>query len=174
MAVAMTDQQLQQLITALTGVGGGAQVTGAAAVVGQMTPCLLGKDRIKRYKRWIDLIMDAENKMRFMGVTTNNPKVDFVRSCAGSELTELWDKEVRARFEAIPVDGDHARLEKHCLFNLLYVTNHLFAHFGAQIFNLNELIKPTITIRQFRFGKCMLKHNCCNGKIQSKIIHTHL
>ena len=78
MAVVMTDQQLQQLITALTGVGGGAQVTGAAAVVGQMTPCLLGNGCFKRYKRWIDWIMDAENKMRFMGVTTNDQKVDLV------------------------------------------------------------------------------------------------
>ena len=54
MAVAMTDQQLQQLITALTWAGGGAQVAGVAAVVGQMPPCLLGKDHIKRYKRWTD------------------------------------------------------------------------------------------------------------------------
>ena len=48
-----------------------------------------------------------------MGVATNDQKVDFVRSCAGFELTELWDKEVRVRFEAIPVNGDNARLEKH-------------------------------------------------------------
>ena len=60
---------------------------------------------------------------------------------------------MRARFEAIPVDGDHARLEKHTLYNLLYVTNHLFAHFGAQIINLNELIKLTITVRKFRIRK---------------------
>ena len=105
MAVQMTEQQLNQLITALTGGGGGAQAAGAAAVVGPMQPCHLGKDKIKRYKRWEDWIQDAENKMKFLKMTSNTEQIGFVRSCAGAELTDFWTKEARIRFDDIQADA---------------------------------------------------------------------
>ena len=46
----MTDAQLAQLIAAVRtqgDVGAGAQSAGAAAVVGPMRPCPLGKDKLK-------------------------------------------------------------------------------------------------------------------------------
>ena len=87
MTVEMTDIQFERLIAMLQG-GGGGGAAGAAALVGPMGPCLLGKDKLKRPKKWSDWKKDAENKMR------------FIRSCTGAELTEIWEKEVRARFEA--------------------------------------------------------------------------
>ena len=45
------------------------------------------------------------------------------------------------------------KVRRNGAVQLLYVTNIYSAQFRAQIFNLNELIKPTIIIRQFRFGK---------------------
>ena len=99
----MTEAQLAQLIAAVrTQEGaGGAQSAGAAAVVGPMRPCPLGKDKLKRFKKWNDWIRDAETKMAFLGLTRNQQKVNFIRSCAGSELTEFWMKEARIRFEAV-------------------------------------------------------------------------
>ena len=68
-------------------------------MVGPMGPCVLGKDKLKRPKRWTDWHKDAENKMRFSGITNSVQKMNFLRSCAGVELTELWEKEVRVVFE---------------------------------------------------------------------------
>ena len=106
MAVAMTDVQLERLLRAVQGQGGG-----AAAVVGPMGPCNLGKDKLKRPKRWADWRKDAENKMRFLKIEEDEQKLSFIRSCAGAELTEFWEKEVRARFEAKVEEG--ARVEAH-------------------------------------------------------------
>ena len=94
----MTDAQLAQLIAAVRtqgDTGAGAQSAGAAAVVGPMRPCPLGKDKLKRFKKWDDWIRDAETKMVFLGLTENQQKVNFIRSCAGPELTEFWIKEAR-------------------------------------------------------------------------------
>ena len=64
----MTDRQFERLIPTLQG-GSGGGGAGAAAVVGPMGPCVLGKDKLKRPKKWSDWKKDAENKMRFLGVT---------------------------------------------------------------------------------------------------------
>ena len=80
-------------------------------VVGPMGPCGLGKDKLKRPKRWSDWRKDAENKMRFLKIEEDKQKLSFIRSCAGAELTEFWEKEVRARFEAKVEEG--ARVEAH-------------------------------------------------------------
>ena len=78
MAVQMTNEQLEQLIAALRPQEEAAearrdhgQSAGAAAVVGPMMPCPLGKDKLKRFKKWNDWIRDAENKMAFLGLTSN-------------------------------------------------------------------------------------------------------
>jgi hypothetical protein len=39
--------------------------------------------------------------MSFLGITGNTQKINFVRSCAEPELTQLWEKEVWVRFEAV-------------------------------------------------------------------------
>ena len=49
----------------------------------------------KRYKKWADWIRDAEIKMTFLKVESEAEKISFIRSCAGPELTEVWEKEVR-------------------------------------------------------------------------------
>ena len=105
MTVAMTPDQLQTLIRAIqAGWGGGAAGAAgpmaAAAMVGPMGPCILGKDKLKRPKRWADWHRDAENKMRFSGITDSVQKLNFVRSCAGAELTKLWEKQMRVVYEA--------------------------------------------------------------------------
>ena len=110
MTVAMTDEQRERLIAAMQD-GGREGAAGAVAAVGHMGPCNLGKDKVKRPKRWSDWRKDAKNKMRFLRIEEDEQKLNFVRSCAGAELTEFWEKEVRARFEAKVEEG--ARVEAH-------------------------------------------------------------
>ena len=69
-----------------------------------MPGCQLGRNKIKRFKKWNDWLRDAESKMRFLSITEGAQKVDFLRSCAGGELIEFWSKEVRIRFEDIPAN----------------------------------------------------------------------
>ena len=79
MAVAMTADQFETLIATLWGggSGGAAGTVGAAAVVGPMGPCALGKDKLKRPKKWTDWYKDAENKMRFLGITDSAQKMNL-------------------------------------------------------------------------------------------------
>ena len=113
----MTDVQLQALIAALRGPEAPAAgvpapahaMPGTAAVVGTMAPCNLGRNKLKRFKKWNDWIRDAENKMRFLGLTSNAQKISFIRSCAGPDLTEFWEKEARLRFEEIPAEATYSR-----------------------------------------------------------------
>ena len=72
----MTNQQLQDLIAALTagGAGGATGTISTAALVGPMGACTLGNDKLKRPKKWRDWLREAENKMRFAGITADNRK----------------------------------------------------------------------------------------------------
>ena len=40
-------------------------------MIGPMVPCTLGKDKLKRPKRWADWHRHAENKMRFSNITNS-------------------------------------------------------------------------------------------------------
>ena len=88
--------------------GGAAMVqpgAGAAAAVGQLGPCHLGRDKMERYKKWGDWMKEAKSKMAFLGITANSQKVAYIRSCAGAELLTFCEKEARIRFEGIPATG---------------------------------------------------------------------
>ena len=102
--ITLSEDQFRQLLAAAKAgpveppVGAG-MATGAAALVGEMPRCSLGKDKLKRYKRWKEWLNDAENKMRFLKIANDKEKIDFLRSCGGPELTEFWNKEARITFE---------------------------------------------------------------------------
>ena len=102
MAVTMTADQYQTLIDTLLGGGdgGAAGTAGAATREGPMKPCALGKDKLKRPKRWTNWHREAENKMRLMGITDNLQRMNYLRRCAGAELTEIWEKEERMLVKA--------------------------------------------------------------------------
>ena len=93
MGVNMTPEQFNQFLETVRGQmqGGGAgdaaaMAAGAAAsVVRRLGPCELGRDKLRRYKKFIDWISEAESKMRLLQLTTNNQKVSFIQSCAGAD-----------------------------------------------------------------------------------------
>lgn len=107
----MTPEQLRVLMTgAMTaalqqvqnlGLQGGGQERVGAAAAGSLQPCLLGRDKTRRYQHFRDWITQAEAKMGFLGITEGKQKIGYLRSNAGAELTTFWDKEVRARFKDI-------------------------------------------------------------------------
>ena len=112
--VQLTEQQFQQLLAAVArpveppvqGNGGAGMVAGAASIVGEMPPCHLGKDRLRRYKKWRDWLQNAENKMNFLRIENDLEKLNFIRSCAGAELTTFWEKEARIRFTEVHADQE--------------------------------------------------------------------
>ena len=110
--VQLTEDQFRRLLAMVQPAGPAAQVDGepvlalgAAAMVGQMTPCQLGKNKLKRYKKWRDWLRDAESKMDFLKLTREESKISFLKSCAGAELMEFWEKEARIRFSAVAADA---------------------------------------------------------------------
>ena len=85
--IQLTNDQFQQLLQAamagpVAPPGGAGMVTGAASLVGEMPRCQMGKDKLKRYKRWKDWLADAENKMRFLNIREDRQKLDFLLCCA--------------------------------------------------------------------------------------------
>ena len=78
--VQLTEQQFQQLLAAVArpveppvqGNEGAGMVAGAASIVGEMPPCHLGKDRLRRYKKWRDWLQNAENKMNFLRIENDH------------------------------------------------------------------------------------------------------
>ena len=88
--------------------GGGGAGAGAAAA-GNLQPCILGRDKTKRYQAFLDWMTQAEAKMAFLGIQVGTKKVAYIRSNAGPELTIFWEKEVRARFTDITEDGATGR-----------------------------------------------------------------
>ena len=80
---------------------------GAAAIVGRLNPCDLGRDKLKRYKIFKDWIGNAEAKMKLLGITDSDGKTDFITSCAGAELTSFWEKEIRIRKEKVGEEEKH-------------------------------------------------------------------
>ena len=60
----------------------------------------MGRDKLKRYKRFMDWVGEAESKMRLLGITNSQEKASFVQSSGGTELSTFWEKEARIRWVA--------------------------------------------------------------------------
>ena len=102
-AIQMTAAQLEQLVTRILGAAGGAaQPQGSAHAVGPMGACVLGIDKMKRPKVFMDWVKEAQAKIDYMGISDNKQKVALLRSWAGRELLNFWEKEARIQFTTIP------------------------------------------------------------------------
>ena len=93
MAIQMTADQLETLVTRILGAAGGAaQPQGSALAVGPMGACVLGIDKVKRPKVFQDWVKEAQAKIDYMGITDNKQKVALLKSWAGRELLNFWEK----------------------------------------------------------------------------------
>ena len=83
-AIQMSADQLEQLVTSIMGAAGGvAQPQRSAHAVGPMGACVLGIDKMKRPKVFMDWIKEAQAKIDYMGISDNKQKVALLRSWAG-------------------------------------------------------------------------------------------
>ena len=141
----------RDVVAGLPAPGGATANSGAAALVGQVPPCLLGKNKLKRYKKWRDWIKDAENKMTFLGIEEENKKISFIRSCAGAELTEFWDKEARIRFADVPADTTNniAAQNKHSYEEILKETKDAILKYVNRERAIIELLRLEQGARSF-------------------------
>ena len=100
MAVQLTNDQFEQMLTRLVGArqggaGGQAQVGGGesnAAVIGPMQPCMLGVDKTRRLKTFEDWLRECQVKMDFMNITNEGRKIALIRSWAGPTLANWYLK----------------------------------------------------------------------------------
>jgi hypothetical protein len=49
-----------------------------AAAAGQLAPCVLGREKTKRYQIFQDWITQAEVKMQFFGITEDGRKIAYL------------------------------------------------------------------------------------------------
>ena len=104
----MTQGQFQQLLAAITaGMATPTAGAGAAAVMGRLGPCDLGRDKMKQYKRFKDWHREALAKMTLLGLMSDQQRISFLRSSAGQELTEFWEKQAKIRWEAAGGQAAH-------------------------------------------------------------------
>ena len=74
-AIQMSAEQLEQLVTRIMWASGGAaQPHGSAHVVGPMGACVLGIDKMKRPKVFMDWLKEAQAKIDYMGIVTTSKK----------------------------------------------------------------------------------------------------
>ena len=120
--VQLTADQFRELLSSIATQSqsneGPGWAAGAAAMAGQIPPCHLGRNKVKRYKHWADWLRDAEAKISFLKIQHDDNKLDFLRSCAGTELTEFWAKEARIRF----VGGQPGEPQAHTYSEVLTET----------------------------------------------------
>ena len=96
MAVQMTNEQLQTLIAALQ--PGGNQMQQlvnavnrqppqkSAAALGHMRPLELGSDKMRKLKIFNEWLEEAENRMKYLGVNTDDEKISLLRAWGNSEI----------------------------------------------------------------------------------------
>ena len=98
----LTAEQLQQLLAGAAAVA--AQNAGAgagAAAAGQLAPCVLGREKTKRYQIFQDWITQAEAKMQFLGITEDGRKIAYLRS----NVSDVYQVDVTSsRFTSLPTN----------------------------------------------------------------------
>ena len=96
MAVQLTNDQFEQMLTRLMGArqegavgqaqGGGGESN--ATVIGPMQPCILGVDKTRRLKTFEAWLRECQVNMDFMNITNEGRKIALIRSWAGPDLTK--------------------------------------------------------------------------------------
>jgi hypothetical protein len=121
------------------------QGVGAAAAVGQLGACALGRDKMKRYKKWSDWHKEAKNKLAFLGITEKAHMVSYLKSCAGAELLSFWEKEARVRLEAIPANEEQgiAAQEAHTYDEIITETEKVLLQLVSRDRAVIDLLKMT-------------------------------
>ena len=109
----MSADQLEQLVTRIMGAAGGAaKPQGSAHAVGPMGACVLGIDKMKRPKVFMDWLKEAQAKIDYIGISEKKQIVaygtDLLSMKQGDEIwmqfiSELEDAADLCRLETQPL-----------------------------------------------------------------------
>ncbi len=81
-----------------------------AAALGPMPPCILGSEKMTRLQHFETWLEEAENRMKFLGVTDDTQKVSLLRSWGGPELVTFMKSQGNIRFDTVPAEGTVAAI----------------------------------------------------------------
>ena len=102
MGVQMTDEQFQQLLASLQT----PQQHKSAAALGHMRQLDMGPDKMRRLKKFNEWLEEAENRMTYIGINTDEERISLLRSWGGQDLVNFMKLHAKVLFEPIPVPGE--------------------------------------------------------------------
>ena len=105
----MSQDQLQTLIAALQNQQPQAirpQQQKSAAALGHMRSLDLGPDKMQKLKLFNQWLEEAENRMKYLGSTTNEEKISLLRAWGGPELVSFMKLHAKVKLEITPATGD--------------------------------------------------------------------
>ena len=85
MAIQMTNDQFQQLMTTLRGPQQ-PQRQKSAAALGHMQQLDMGPDKMRKLKKFNEWLEEAENRMTYIDAETDAEKISLLRSWGGPDL----------------------------------------------------------------------------------------
>ena len=107
MAVQMTEQQFEQLLARIQAPQQQPQQQQrSAAALGHMKQLDMGTDKMRRLRKFNEWLEEAENRMRYIGVNTDNERISLLRSWGGQDLVNFMKIHAKVLFEAIPATAD--------------------------------------------------------------------
>ena len=101
----MTDEQFQQLLTTLQAPHQPQQHKSAAAL-GHMKQLDMGPDKMRRLKKFNEWLEEAENRMTYIGITTDEERISLLRSWGGQDLVNFMKLHAKVILEPIPAANE--------------------------------------------------------------------
>lgn len=112
MAIQMTNDQFQQLLATIQAPQQAHPPHKSAAALGHMQPLDMGPDKMRKLKRFTEWLEDAENRMNYIGATTDEEKISLLRAWGGMELVNFMKLHAKVVFETIPAAGAAAEIPR--------------------------------------------------------------
>ncbi len=108
----LSAEQFQQLLQTLAPqTAPPAAATGNdPAALGPMPPCVLSTDKMSRLTQFETWLEEAENRMKFIGITDGEKKLSLLRSWGGKDLVSFMKTHAKVKFEATPAVGTTAEI----------------------------------------------------------------
>ena len=105
MGVQMTDQQFQQLLATLQAPQQPPPQQPqhkSAAALGHMKQLDMGPDKMRRLKKFNEWLEEAENRMTYIRINTDEERVSLLRSWGGQDLVTFMKLHAKVLFEPTP------------------------------------------------------------------------
>ena len=102
----MSEEQFRQLLASLQTPQQQPQQHKSAAALGHMRQLDMGPDKMRRLKKFNEWLEEAENRMTYIGINTDEERISLLRSWGGQDLVNFMKLHAKVLFEPIPVPGE--------------------------------------------------------------------